>query len=201
MIELYADRADPTLRNQPVPGANDGASGVAVLLEMGRILPEYLHFPTPDHTLKAQQIWLVFFDAEDNGQIEGWDWILGSRAFVKSLEGEPYAAIVVDMIGDYDQNIYYEKNSNLYLSKQIWDSAADLGFSQWFIPEEKYGILDDHTPFLEKGIPAVDIIDFDYKYWHTTSDTSDKVSVESLKRVGDTLMHWLLQPLEAIHEN
>ncbi len=179
---LVADQdPDPEHRTEPVPGANDGASGVAVLLELARILPL-----NPD-----QQIWLVFFDLEDQGRIAGYDWILGSQYFADNLEGEPDAVVIVDMIGDTDLNIYYERNSDADLSEQIWKQAADLGYSDQFIPEYKYSILDDHTPFLEKGIPVVDLIDFDYPYWHTLEDTADKVSPESLKAVGDTIQIWI----------
>jgi len=179
---LVADRdADPALRVKPVPGANDGASGVAVLMELARVLPT-----NPD-----QQIWLVFFDLEDQGRIEGYDWILGSQYFVENLEGKPDAVVIVDMIGDADLNIYFENNSDPELASQIWQQAAALGYSDYFIAENKYSILDDHTPFLEKGIPAVDIIDFDYPYWHTSQDTADKVSPDSLQAVGDTLQTWI----------
>jgi len=77
------------------------------------------------------------------------------------------------------------------MTTEIWNQAKMLGYSQYFIPEYKYSILDDHIPFIERGIPAVDIIDFDYPYWHTTSDTVDKVSAESLKIVGDTIVEWI----------
>jgi glutaminyl-peptide cyclotransferase len=177
---LHADNdPDPAKRPDPVPGANDGASGVAVLLELARVLPK-----------DSVPIWLVFFDAEDDGNIEGWDWLLGSQAFVDELDFHPQAAIIVDMIGDADQNIYIERNSNPALVKEIWDAAASLGYEQSFIPEPKYSMFDDHTPFLQAGIPAVDIIDFDYPYWHTTEDTPDKVSAKSLEAVGRTLQVW-----------
>jgi len=180
---LAADRdPNPDKRNDPVPGANDGASGVAVLLELSRSLPEDLD----------KQIWLVFFDAEDNGRLPGWDWILGSRYFVSTLDGQPQAAIIVDMIGDQDLQIYLEKNSDAGLASEIWDQARALGYEQ-FVPEYRYQILDDHIPFLEAGIPAVDIIDFDYPYWHTTGDTLERVSTESLDAVGETLLSWILR--------
>jgi len=140
-------------------------------------------------------VWLVFFDAEDNGRIEGWDWILGSRAFVEEVEVSPRAMVLVDMIGDADLNIYLEKNSDEKIRAEIWLTAEELGYGDQFINEEKFSMLDDHTPFLEKGIPAVDIIDFDYPYWHTVSDTTDKVSAESLHAVGDTLWHWVTSQL------
>ena len=178
---LYADQdPDPSLRSAPVLGANDGASGVAVLLELARILPD----------LPKSNIWLVFFDAEDNGRIPGWEWVMGSTAFVEDLHETPDKVVIVDMIGDKDQNIYIENSSDAELVTEIWDVAGDLGI-ETFIPEGKYSILDDHTPFLNQGIPAVDIIDFDYPYWHTTEDTLDKVSATSLKNVGDVLLRWL----------
>jgi Zn-dependent M28 family amino/carboxypeptidase len=172
---------DPEKRNQPVPGANDGASGVAILLELARTLPD----------LDAE-IWLVFFDAEDNGNIPGWDWILGSTAFVEQLAQNPDAVVILDMLGDADLNIHFERSSDAVISEAIWQQAADLGYGDVFIPTPKYNILDDHLPFLRAGIPAVDIIDFDYPYWHTTADTPDKVSADSLKAVGDTIRAWLL---------
>ena len=96
------------------------------------------------------------------------------------------------MIGDADLNIYLEKNSNVAIRTEIWSTAEKLGYGEQFINEEKFSMLDDHTPFLEAGIPAVDIIDFDYPYWHTTQDTPDKVSAESLQAVGDTLLNWVV---------
>jgi len=180
---FFAD-ADPdaSKRSEPVPGANDGASGVAVLLELARSLPE-----------EDVSVWLVFFDAEDNGRIEGWDWIMGSRAFVAQNALSPSAVVIIDMIGDAELNIYMELNSDPALRAGIWRTAAELGYENVFIPQTKYSMLDDHTPFLEAGFPAVDIIDFDYPYWHTIQDTPDKVSAQSLQTVGDTLWTWVVQ--------
>lgn len=179
---FFADN-DPDIskHTEPVPGANDGASGVAVLLELARSLPK----DTPS-------TWLVFFDTEDQGRVEGWDWILGSRAFAEEIKVTPRAVVIVDMIGDADLNIHFEKNSNTELRQEIWNTAAQLGYEDVFIATEKFSMLDDHTPFLEAGIPAVDLIDFDYPYWHTTQDTADKVSAESLDAVGETLWHWIV---------
>jgi glutaminyl-peptide cyclotransferase len=174
---------NPANRGLPVPGANDGASGVAVLLELARILPKNLD----------KQVWLVFFDAEDQGNLPGWDWILGSRAFVDELNGQPDSVVIIDMIGDADLDLYWEKNSDPELTKEIWAIAAELGYDESFIPEYRHRILDDHIPFVEAGITAIDIIDFDYPYWHTIEDTPDKVSPNSLKAVGDTLQEWILR--------
>lgn len=179
---MFADNdPDPANRSLPVPGANDGASGVAVLLELARVLPE-----------DTVPVWLVFFDAEDNGRIPGWDWILGSREFVRNNPLQPQAVVIVDMIGDADLNIFKERNSNPALTEEIWAVANSLGYGNVFIPEYKFSMLDDHTPFLEAGIPAVDIIDFDYPHWHTVQDTPDKVSAESLQAVGETVQTWVM---------
>lgn len=194
---LISDRdIDMNKRLIPVTGANDGASGVSILLELARVIPDFITENSNEESTKTQsgvnQIWLVFFDAEDNGNIPGWDWILGSKAFVETLVGQPDAAIIVDMVGDTNLKIYREKNSNQELSAEIWKEAEKLGYSDYFIPIDKYRILDDHVPFIEAGIPAVDIIDFEYPFWHTTEDTLDKVSGKSLQVVGDTLLQWIL---------
>ena len=180
---IYADSdPDPLKHTAFVPGANDGASGVAVLMELARSLPN----DTPP-------VWLVFFDAEDNGNIETWDWILGSSEFVRNNTLQPRAVVIVDMIGDADLNIYKEFNSDPELTDEIWNTAKILGYENKFIPEYKHSMTDDHTPFVRAGIPAIDIIDFDYPYWHTVQDTPDKVSAESLEIVGKTLWTWVTQ--------
>ena len=179
---IYADN-DPEVANhtKPTPGANDGASGVAVVLELARSLPG-----------DVTNVALVFFDAEDNGRIAGWDWILGSREFAENIGYQPDALVIVDMIGDADLNIFKERNSDSALTDEIWTIAGGLEYGNQFIPQYKHSMLDDHTPFLEAGIPAVDIIDFDYPYWHTVEDTPDKVSAESLAAVGQTLWVWVV---------
>jgi glutaminyl-peptide cyclotransferase len=178
---MVADQDPGPGPHPPVPGANDGASGVAVLLELARTLPS-----------NTIPISLVFLDAEDDGGLGGRDWLLGSRAFVAALTYHPRAAIILDMIGDADLNIYIERNSNPELVSEIWKQAADMGHQKQFIPIPKWNMEDDHTPFLEAGIPAVDIIDFDYPYWHTTADTADKVSAASLQIVGEVVRAWLI---------
>jgi glutaminyl-peptide cyclotransferase len=177
---FYADYdPDPANRSLPVPGANDGASGVAVLFEFARVLPA------------DAPVGLLLFDAEDQGDIPGWDWILGSYAFVDELDYHPEAVILLDMIGDADLNIYKEYNSDPDLTEEIWAVAAELGYADYFIPEYKYDMLDDHIPFVEAGIRAVLLIDFDYPYWHTIEDTPDKVSARSLQIVGEVVLAWL----------
>lgn len=177
----FADR-DPKHPGDPVPGANDGASGVAVLLELARVL---------DLSQVQHEIWMAFFDAEDNGDIDDWDWIVGSTYVADHLNTQPEAMILLDMVGDVDQQIYFEGNSDHELSAKIWTIAAQLGYGQHFIPQVRWTIIDDHIPFVQRGIPAVDIIDFDYPHWHTVDDTPDKISPESLERVGRTLQVFL----------
>jgi glutaminyl-peptide cyclotransferase len=178
---IQADQDVGSRAALPVPGANDGASGVAILLELARILPT-----------TSIPVQLVFFDAEDDGGLDNMQWIMGSRAYVASLSDKPRAAIILDMVGDPNLKIYMERNSDPSLTTSIWDVAGSLGYDQFFIPRYKYSMIDDHTPFLEVGIPAVDIIDFDYPYWHTTEDTPDKVSANSLQIVGDTIYQWIV---------
>ena len=180
---IYADHdLDPTKQKQPTPGANNGASGVAVLLELARTLPS-----------SAPPVWLVFFDAEDNGNIPGWDWLLGSKAFVATMTVHPKAMLLVDMVGGTNPTFYMDGSSDLALRTSIWATADKLGYMNMFIPSVKYDIMDDHTPFIKAGIPAVDIIDIDDKHWLTTEDIPANVSALSLQAVGDTLWHWLTQ--------
>ena len=174
-----ADEEDASV---PVMGANDGASGVAVLLELARSL---------DRDKLQNEVWLAFFDAEDNGRLDGWEWCVGSNYMATHLEITPEAVVVVDMIGDADQQLYLERNSTPELQAHLWEIGATLGYTDTYISQYRWAMYDDHVPFAQQGIPAVDIIDFDYPYWHTTQDTSDKVSAASLERVGRMLEVWL----------
>ena len=169
-----ADR-DPLRRDLPVPGANDGASGTAILLELARVLEE--------ERLDVQ-VWLAFFDAEDSGNIRKWPWSVGAEHLAESLTVRPEYVIIVDMVGDADQQLFWEWSSTRSLQEKVWALADELGYGDVFIPEYRYKIMDDHWPFLERSVPAIDIIDFDYAYWHTIEDTPDKVSPQSLERVG-----------------
>ena len=175
----------PANKHQPVPAANDGASGVAVLLGLAKTLPK----------LENQHITLAFFDAEDQGNLMGWpDWCLGSQLLAEQygkLERKPDAVIVIDMIGDANLNIYRERNSNQALTDELFSLAGKLGYSKQFIDQPKYSMQDDHIPFLNQGIPAVDLIDFDYTWWHTLGDTADKVSEASLQAVYNVLFQYL----------
>ena len=175
-------RADQENEQVPVLGANDGASGTGVLLELAR---------TIDRDALEHEVWLAFFDAEDNGLLDGWEWCVGSSHMATNLEVTPQAVVVVDMVGDVDQQLHWEHNSDAELQEELWGIAASLGYGDVFVPEHRWAIYDDHVPFAQRGIPSVDIIDFDYPYWHTTQDTPDKVSPESLARVGRVLEAWI----------
>ena len=175
----------PEDRQKSVPAANDGASGVAVLLGLAQNLPE----------VSDRRITLAFFDAEDQGKIMGWpDWCLGSRLLAEqygALDRKPDAVIVIDMIGDADLNIHREKNSDEVLTDRLFSLAKELGLSKQFIDSAKYAMYDDHIPFIEQGIPAADLIDFDYPWWHTLNDTADKLSEESLQAVYKLLYAYI----------
>jgi len=172
---------DPAKRAQPIPGANDGASGVALLLELARALKTQP---------PAQQVTLVLFDGEDWGsEIE--TMFLGSRYFAKQYPGgAPDWAALLDMVGDKDLRLPQEGASldrAPEVVARIWGAAERAG-STAFVPQRGESILDDHIPLLDRGIPCIDIIDFTYPYWHTTADTPDKCSAESLGQVGRALL-------------
>jgi len=173
--------SDPVRFSEPVPGANDGASGVAVLLELARII---------DPGLLDDGVLLAFFDGEDQGHIDGWDWSVGASYYANTLQRAPEAVVIVDMVGDRDLQIYIENNSDPALADEIWSIASREGF-KGFIAEPKHAIIDDHLPFVQRAIPAVDIIDIEYPAWHTTHDTLDQISAESLYQVGRTVQIWL----------
>jgi glutaminyl-peptide cyclotransferase len=99
--------------------------------------------------------------------------------------------IVVDMVGDADQQIFIERRSHQDAARRLWSVADELGYGEWLVPEVKYRVLDDHLPFARHGVPSVLVIDMDYAYHHTTADTADKVSPLSLERVGRTLETFL----------
>ncbi|MFC1489775.1 M28 family peptidase [Candidatus Latescibacterota bacterium] len=179
----HADR-DPDLSKQkdPVPGANDGASGVAVLMVIAEIIANAEPLMGVD---------IVLFDGEDGGDYGNNDsWLLGSRHFAKTMPAgyKPEYAILLDMIGDRDLSLsreYYSVNSAPLLWGKIVMHCETIGIP---ISGETIGVLDDHVPLIDRGIKAVDLIDFDYPSWHTVSDTPDKCSPESLGKIGELLL-------------
>lgn len=177
-------------------GANDGGSSAAFLMEMARILAHQRHKYT---------YWLVFFDGEE--AIRQWsatDSTYGSRHWVHKLEADGeldrvQAMILVDMIGDQRLDIRRDANSTPWLNRLLFQTASRLGYSKSFISDQPIAMEDDHIPFIDAGVSAVDIIDFDYgpnnSYWHTAQDTIDKCSPESLQIVG-RVVEALLQELD-----
>jgi Zn-dependent M28 family amino/carboxypeptidase len=182
---------DPLNRSHPILGANDGASGVAALLELASVLP-------PE---AKNYIVFLFVDAEDSGYVNDWDWIVGSTYYVNGLStvqrSNIQAAVLLDMMGDADLQLRREQYSTPTLVNALWQIAADLGYDNLFLNTTGYSMLDDHRPFLDVGIPAVDIIDFDYPYWHTLADTPDKCSPASLEAVGRVVESFVEQQLIA----
>ena len=183
---------DTEKRNDPIIGANDGASGVAVILELARILNAS---PPPIG------ITLVLFDGEDMGRSgTPKSYAQGSLAFAKDLPIEkPDEAIILDMIGDAELHIPIERFSyqqNRQLVKKLWGLAKELSLDA-FESRIVYTIYDDHVPLWDEAkIPAVDIIDFNYpnsntNYWHTTQDLPENCSAESLGQVGTLLVHYI----------
>lgn len=176
-------------------GANDAGSTTAWMVEMARVLgPER----------EGRTIWLCFFDGEE--AFVEWtedDSLYGSREFVGELQetgeiDDIEVMINVDMIGDRVLTIRRDAGAPRWLNDLIWDTARELGYSEYFL-NESHMVLDDHIPFREAGIPATVIIDFMYggtpqthrRYWHTAEDTLDKVSANSLQVVGDVIYHAL----------
>ena len=172
------DAAD---KKKPIVGADDGASGTAVLLELAHVF----HQKRPDVCVE-----LLFVDGEDWGPGED-KMYLGAIHFAQNPGPyRPEYAILLDMIGDKDLDIHREVTSqglHPELNDRVWNAAAALGYGAQFPNDTKWQISDDHDSFNRAGIPAIDLIDFDYPYWHTLQDTADKCSPQSLKAVGDVM--------------
>lgn len=188
-----ADRdPNPANRHRPILGANDGASGVAVLMHLAE------HLSTREAN---RAVYLVFFDGEDYGFPETLEYYcMGSEYFAKNLPIEkPSEAIIIDMIGDAELSIPIERisyQSHPSLVKIIWNIAKERGYSE-FVYKLNGEIYDDHVMLIRYGnIPSIDIIDFYYpnkfaNYWHTLQDTPDKCSTKSLEIVGQVLLDYI----------
>lgn len=193
----HADR-DPVAarRTQPVPGANDGASGTAVLLHLIELL---------GRTPPPQGVDLLFFDAEDSGSAhDPAGFCLGSRHLVRTrgefghpLAGaNPRGLVLLDMVGEAGASIPQEGYSLAQAPEwtaTVFERAAALGLTV-FAAEPGRAVYDDHVPFLEAGIPAVDLIDFDYPQWHTVADTPDRCSAATLAAVGRLVTDLVYRP-------
>lgn len=174
-------------QRRPLPGANDGASGVAVLLGVADVLAR---------RPPAFGVDLVLVDGEDFGDFgEGTDVLIGSRYYAEHLDPsgpKPLFAIVFDMVGDKDLSFQQEPGSLAKapeVVERVWSTAARLGYRHVFPSQRGFPITDDHVSLWDAGIRAIDVIDFDYgpnnRYWHSVDDTLDKVSARSLQIVGD----------------
>jgi len=169
-------------------GANDGGSGTGLLLALAPILARR-NF---NHTL-----WLVWLDGEE--AIQDWtdtDSLYGSRHMAEKLKADAAvpqigAFLLVDMIGDRDLDLHRETNSTPWLTDLVWNVAGRLGHQRHFL-NSSHTISDDHLPFLAAGVPAVDLIDYNYgrnnAYWHAAEDTLDKLSAQSLQVMSEVLL-------------
>lgn len=175
-------------RLKPIPGANDGASGVAILLELMRV--------TKLHPNKDLGILYAMVDGEDLGP--GLDeMFLGAKYLSKNLpDVKPDYGILLDMVGQKNVRVPVEPNS-LNMAKPLvvkfYQTAAALGFSKTFPNDYGPELYDDHLSLNEAGIPTMDLIDFDYRPWHTLADTPDKCAAESLGQMGRMLEGWINQ--------
>lgn len=181
---------DPERRDLPISGANDGASGVGVLLEIARILSQ--------HKLEYG-IDIVLFDGEDYGKENDLlNFCLGSKYFAVASKSDPHFAILLDLVGDKNAIFPKETYSIQYASEiveLIWDTAKNVNASK-FINTTGSPIYDDHIPLNSSGIKTINIIDNDYvgqkasnrKFWHTHEDTIDKIGIETLQQVGNVIV-------------
>jgi Zn-dependent M28 family amino/carboxypeptidase len=165
-------------------GANDGGSSAAFLLELARVLKARRN---------AMTIELLFLDGEEAVvEWQGTDHTYGSRHYVDAARRDGSLAglkglILVDMIGDRDLRIRRDTNSTTWLTDAVWDAAKRQKLGDYFVGDTTT-VEDDHLPFLQAGVPSVDIIDLDYQPWHTAQDTLDAVSARSLQVVGDAVL-------------
>jgi len=186
---LWAD-ADPDPANQqvPVPGANGGASGPAMLIQLAHTL---------DRAATGHKICLVLLDGEANQGLPGWGEMTGIDHYLQGLTEhlspckDPRFAVVLDLVGSEDQQISMAKNSNPSLSSVIFGFAAELGHDDVISSEQKWEIPGAHEALIANGIPTVALIDYDYPQRATTEDTIDKLSADSFASIGETLTAWL----------
>jgi glutaminyl-peptide cyclotransferase len=172
---------------QKVMGANDGASGVALLLGVADVLKRAP--PAPDLGVD-----LLFTDGEDYGDFEKEiDVLIGAKYYAEHQPPgpKPLYAVLFDLVGDKDLQIYQEGNSVTgapEVVSLVWDTARDLGYGKIFVDTPDYVLVDDHVALQRAGLRAIDVVDFHYPPHHTPFDTIDKVSGESLQIVGDVAL-------------
>lgn len=176
---------DPADRTKPIMGANDGASGVAVLLE---IASHFRDYPPP------VGVRVVLFDGEDYGPHSDRMYLGAKHYAAHPPLPHPEWGVLLDMVGDLDLDIWRERNSEEgapEVNDRLFEAAEDARHGGIFHDAVKWRITDDHLPLLEAGVPVIDLIDFDYPHWHTLEDTPDKCSPESLAAVGETVLRAL----------
>lgn len=183
MADQEENEAD---RSKPIPGANDGASGVAVLLQLANVLSS--HSPPIG-------VDLLFTDGEDFGPGEMY---LGAKYFAANKDPgyRPFYGVLLDLIADQSPRFPIEGNSQSYAPEvvaRVWDMAERLGYGSVFPSTTGGYIEDDHIPLNQAGIRTIDIIDFDYgpgnRYWHTLEDDLQNVAPGGLQAVGDVVTH------------
>jgi Zn-dependent M28 family amino/carboxypeptidase len=170
-------------------GAGDGAAGTSAVVELSRALAR-------GRSRDAPELRFVLFDGEESPRGSSdflRDGLRGSRAYVRAHRREVREMILLDFIADRDLSLPRELGSNARLWSRLRAAAARVGVARVFPNRTREVIDDDHTPFAAAGVPAVDLIDFDYPPWHTTADTPDKLSVRSLDAVGEVVVE-LLSP-------
>jgi glutaminyl-peptide cyclotransferase len=195
LIATFGDRAAPdfllcshydtkTFDTLKFVGANDGGSSTGLLLELGRVLSQ--------DPAKARRVELVFFDGEEAFEnFTDTDGLYGSRFFARDLTNKKLkGGILFDMIGDSSLDVTLPPDSPRQLASGIFDAAEKLKVRDHFTYFSGQ-ILDDHTPLNAAGIPTIDVIDFDFAWWHTAGDTMDKISAESLQIVGQVALRYL----------
>jgi Zn-dependent M28 family amino/carboxypeptidase len=168
-------------------GANDGAGGVAAVLGVTRAL-------SADRRACLRPLRVLMFDGEESPRGSRdfrADGLRGSGAYAAAHADELHAAVVVDFVADRDLAVPREASSDPALWARLRAAARAVGAARAFPPGTASAVLDDHTPFLEAGVPSIDLIDFDYPPWHTRADTLDKVSAHSLDLAGETLVRFL----------
>ncbi len=166
-------------------GANDGGSSTGLLLELARVIGQ--------HPQLAAKIELVFFDGEEAyDQFSETDGLYGSRHFAKNLGSTKQfrGGIVFDMVGDRSLDITFPADSPSEMAQDIFGAAETLKLRSYFTYLDRE-MIDDHSPLNAVGIPTIDVIDFDYPWWHTGGDTIDKISAQSLQIVGSVALYYL----------
>lgn len=175
---------DPTKKGLPIPGADDGGSGVAILLGVADALKKL----PPDVGVD-----LLYVDGEDYGEFgpPRVDVLIGASYYATHpiAAGRPKFAVLWDMVGHANARFAVESNSQIAapdVVDRVWGAAAALGYGHIFPRATSGGITDDHIPLIDAGMRAIDVIDINYPFWHTMQDTPDKVSAQSLEAVGNT---------------